>query len=73
MALGRPSRAYFEEQVRQAARGTTAPGQRVTYTVPGNPGSPRDMEDAPDAILTATQWQIYASPTRAAVMAMDMD
>jgi len=33
----------------------------------------RDVADVPDAVLTATQWMFYDSPTRAAVMAMGMD
>jgi ATP-dependent Lon protease len=32
----------------------------------------RDVADVPDAILTATQWQFYDSPTKAAIMAMGM-
>ena len=30
----------------------------------------RDLAEVPDAILTATQWQFYDSPTKAAIMAM---
>jgi len=30
----------------------------------------RDLADVPDAILTATQWQFYDSPVKAAMMAM---
>ena len=32
----------------------------------------RDVADVPDAILTATQWQFYDTPTKAAIMAMGM-
>ena len=32
----------------------------------------RDLADVPDVILTATQWQFYDSPTKAAIMAMGM-
>jgi ATP-dependent Lon protease len=32
----------------------------------------RDIADVPDAILTATQWQFYDSPTRAAIIAMGL-
>lgn len=32
----------------------------------------RDLADVPDAILTATQWQFYDSPTKAAVLAMGL-
>jgi len=32
----------------------------------------RDVADIPDAILTATQWQFYDSPTKAAIMAMGL-
>ena len=32
----------------------------------------RDLADVPDAILTATQWQFYDSPTKAAIFAMGM-
>ena len=30
----------------------------------------RDLAEVPDAILTATQWQFYDSPTKAAILAM---
>jgi ATP-dependent Lon protease len=33
----------------------------------------RDVADVPDAVLTASQWGFYDSPTRAAVMAMGME
>jgi predicted ATP-dependent Lon-type protease len=32
----------------------------------------RDVAEVPDAILTATQWQLFDSPTKAAIMAMGM-
>ncbi len=32
----------------------------------------RDVAEVPDAILTATQWQFFDSPTKAAIMAMGM-
>ncbi len=32
----------------------------------------RDIADVPDAILTATQWQFYDSPTKAAIMSMGL-
>lgn len=32
----------------------------------------RDLADVPDSVLTATQWQFYDSPTKAAIMAMGM-
>lgn len=32
----------------------------------------RDLADVPDAILTATQWQFYDSPTKAGIMAMGL-
>ncbi len=32
----------------------------------------RDLADVPDAILTATQWQFYDSPTRAAILALGL-
>ncbi len=32
----------------------------------------RDVADVPDAVLTATQWMFYDSPTRAAITAMGM-
>ncbi len=32
----------------------------------------RDVADVPDAILTATQWQFYDSPTKAAIIAMGL-
>jgi ATP-dependent Lon protease len=32
----------------------------------------RDLAEVPDAVLTATQWQFYDSPTRAAIVAMGM-
>ena len=32
----------------------------------------RDVAEVPDAILTATQWQFFDSPTRAAIMALGM-
>ena len=37
-----------------------------------HPTNKRDVADVPDAILTATQWQFYDSPTKAAIMAMGM-
>lgn len=33
----------------------------------------RDVAEVPDAILTAIQWHFYDSPTKAAMMAMDMN
>ena len=33
----------------------------------------RDLADVPDAILTATQWQFYDSPTKAGIMAMGLN
>ena len=32
----------------------------------------RDVADVPDAILTAIQWQFYDSPTKAAIMSMEL-
>ena len=32
----------------------------------------RDVADVPDAILTATQWQFFDSPTKAAIMALGL-
>lgn len=32
----------------------------------------RDVAEVPDAILTAIQWQFYDSPTKAAILAMDL-
>ena len=32
----------------------------------------RDVADVPDAILTAIQWQFYDSPTKAAILAMEL-
>jgi hypothetical protein len=32
----------------------------------------RDIADVPDAILTATQWQFYDSPTRSEIIAMGL-
>ena len=32
----------------------------------------RDVAEVPDAILTATQWQFFDSPTRAVIMALGM-
>ncbi len=32
----------------------------------------RDIADVPDAILTATQWQFYDSPTKAAIIGMGL-
>jgi len=33
----------------------------------------RDVADVPDAVLTATQWRFYDSPTKAAIMAMGLE
>ena len=33
----------------------------------------RDVAEVPDAILTATQWQFFDWPTRAAIMALGME
>ena len=32
----------------------------------------RDVAEVPDAILTATEWRFFDSPTRAAIMALGM-
>ncbi len=32
----------------------------------------RDIAEVPNAILTATQWQFFDSPTKAAIMALGM-
>ena len=35
-------------------------------------GAYPEATEVPDAILTATQWQFFDSPTRAAIMALGM-
>ncbi len=35
--------------------------------------SKRDVAEVPDAVLTATEWRFYDSPTKAAIMAMGLD
>jgi hypothetical protein len=43
-------------------------GQRETHPDPGE--NKRDLANTPDAVLTATQWQFYKAPTKAALTAL---
>ena len=70
MEEGHTPEAPMACRVKVGGEGRTVEAGAKRILIPSD--NKRDLAEVPDAILTATQWQFYDSPTKAAIMAMGM-